>query len=119
MLKHMPSTQTGQAVMVLCHLALTQSQLKQLSPAVFKVCFYVNTCAPAIALVTAYSRQCCKAKVTSEGQEHSGEKRKCIVPYSMQITILMLNCAIGLSFVVSIFMLAVVMTKQYHQILNC
>lgn len=39
--------------------------------------------------------------MTSEGQEHSGEKRTCIVPDSMQITILMPNCTIGLSSVVS------------------
>ena len=68
-------------------------------------------CAPAIAFVTAYPCQCCQATVTSDGQEHTGENRKYIVPDSTQTTILwMPNCTFGLSFVVSIFMLAVVMT---------
>ncbi len=40
--------------------------------------------------------------MTSEGQEHFGEKRKVILPVCMQITILMLNCLNGLSFVVAI-----------------
>lgn len=37
MLRNTPDTQMGQAVMVLCHLALTQAQLTQLPKAVFKV----------------------------------------------------------------------------------
>ena len=37
MLHNVPSTQGAQAVMVLCHLALAQPQLKQLPKSVFKV----------------------------------------------------------------------------------
>lgn len=39
MLQHVPRKQGAQAVMVLCHLALTQPQLKLLPTAVFKASF--------------------------------------------------------------------------------
>lgn len=39
MVQNVPSTQAAQAVMVLCHLALTQPQIKQLPKSVFKVSF--------------------------------------------------------------------------------
>ena len=41
MLQNVPVTQISQAAMVLCQVALTQPQLKQLPKALFKVCHSV------------------------------------------------------------------------------
>ena len=48
MLQHVPSTQGAQAVLVLCHLALTQPQLKLLPTPVFKASFPALAAQPTL-----------------------------------------------------------------------
>ena len=58
MLHHVPRTQSAQAVMVLCHLALTQPQLKLLPKSVFKASLLLVASELVSACLQALNSSC-------------------------------------------------------------